>query len=92
MTDMRNMQEHQSFTPEQTMRTLERIAQMPDERIDTGDIPELDDTFWENAKLTLPVHNLRLPRDVLDFFRKRNPNNYITDMKEVLTAHAETHR
>ena len=32
--------------------TLEQLALLPDDEIDTSDIPELDDKFWANAKLT----------------------------------------
>ncbi|MDJ0620584.1 MAG: hypothetical protein QNJ63_28265 [Calothrix sp. MO_192.B10] len=32
-------------------KRLEEIKNIPDEDIDTSDIPELDDSFWENAKI-----------------------------------------
>lgn len=38
--------------------TKERLAEinaMPDGQIDTSEIPELDDTFFETARLVLPA-------------------------------------
>ena len=40
---------------------LREIASIPDEEIDTKDIPELDANFWENAMLRFkgkPIHEL----------------------------------
>lgn len=31
--------------------TFEELAAMPDSEIDTSDIPELGEAFWEKAKL-----------------------------------------
>ena len=31
--------------------SLEELANLPDEDIDTSEIPELDDDFWSNAVL-----------------------------------------
>lgn len=36
-------------------KRLQEINNIPDESIDTSDLPELDDKFWENAKLVKPI-------------------------------------
>ncbi|WP_293112958.1 hypothetical protein [Moorena sp. SIO4G3] len=36
-------------------KRLEEIKTIPDSAIDTSDIPELDDHFWENAKMVKPI-------------------------------------
>jgi hypothetical protein len=34
---------------------LEELNNMPDSAIDTSDIPELDENFWDNAKMVSPM-------------------------------------
>jgi hypothetical protein len=36
-------------------KRLEEIQNIPDEDIDTSDIPELGDRFWETARMVLPI-------------------------------------
>jgi len=52
---------------------IEEILNIPDDAIDTSDIPELDDRFWENAKIVTPITkravSIRLDSDVLDWFK-----------------------
>lgn len=47
-----------------------RLTVMSDEDIDTSDIPELDDTFFENARVVVSPEkkpaSIRLDADVLD--------------------------
>ncbi len=56
---------------------LEALAALPDDKIDTSDIPELADGFWKNAKRGLfyrPVKQqltLRLDADVVAWFKAR---------------------
>ncbi len=49
---------------------LEEIQNIPDEEIDTSDIPELDHRFWANAKMVKPITKQavsnRLDSDILD--------------------------
>ncbi len=51
-------------------KRLQEINNIPDEMIDTSDIPELDDSFWKNAKLVKPntkkAISLRIDSDVLE--------------------------
>lgn len=35
--------------------TTEELAAMPDEDINTDDMPELGDEFWENARVRYPA-------------------------------------
>jgi len=52
---------------------LEEILNIPDDAIDTSDIPELDDRFWESAKIVTPIIkkavSIRLDSDVLEWFK-----------------------
>ncbi len=56
-------------------KRLEDIQNIPDSAIDTSDIPELDDGFWENAKMVKPntkkAISIRLDTDVLDWFKSQ---------------------
>ena len=51
-----------------------RLSQMDDKAIDTSDIPELDDEFLKQAKITVPPKQpvtLRLDADVLGWFKSQ---------------------
>jgi len=68
---------------------LERLAGMPDEQIDTSDIPPLPDAFWRNAvrnPFYRPVKRqvtVRLDADVLAWLRAAGPG-YQTKLNAVL--------
>jgi uncharacterized protein (DUF4415 family) len=73
MSEKRMKKGHsKAITPEQEAE-LARLASMPDDEIDTGDIPEVRD--WSGAKRGLfyrPIKKqltLRVDADVLDYFR-----------------------
>ncbi len=57
-------------------RELETLANMPDDAIDLSDMPELPDSFFENAirnPFLRPVKKqltLRLDADILDWFKR----------------------
>lgn len=72
-----------------------RIAEMKDEDIDVSDIPELDETFWENAELVEPETkeriSIRIDQDVLNYFRERGPG-YQTRMNAVLKSFVKAQR
>ena len=76
--------------------TPEQLAQLPDEDIDTSDIPELDAAFWANAKLvpprTKPNVSLRVPQEVVDYFKAENPKGYTARMAAVLAAYVRAHQ
>ena len=76
--------------------TTEQLAQLPDDQIDTSDIPELDETFWRNARLspprTKPNISLRVPQEVVEFFKAENPKGYTGRMAAVLEAYVQAHQ
>jgi uncharacterized protein (DUF4415 family) len=57
---------HRRMTPKE-------LANVKDEDIDFSDIPELDDSFWNNASLIEPDKKksitLRVKGSVLDYFK-----------------------
>jgi uncharacterized protein (DUF4415 family) len=58
-------------------RRLEKLSRRPDEEIDTSDIPELTEKFWENAvrnPFYRPVKQqltLRLDADIIAWLRRQ---------------------
>ena len=53
---------------------LREIASIPDEEVDTKDIPELDTNFWENATLSFkgkPINELT-PQEKREFIEYRD--------------------
>jgi uncharacterized protein (DUF4415 family) len=75
--------------------SLDDLAALPDEEIDTSDIPELGEEFFRNAKLVMPAGKrqvtLRIDADVLDWFRARG-KGYQSRVNAVLRAYVETQR
>jgi uncharacterized protein (DUF4415 family) len=65
----------------------EKLATMPDSKIDLSETPELDSTFFQNAVLRLPkpkkAVSLRLDDDVFQWFRSQG-KGYQTKMNAVL--------
>ena len=74
---------------------IEALAALPEEAIDTSDIPEILD--WSSARRGLlyrPVKRqitLRLDADVVAWFRANTPNGrgYQTEMNRVLREHVK---
>ena len=74
---------------------IEALAALPDQEIDTSDIPEILE--WSGARRGLlyrPVKRqitLRLDADVVAWFRANAPNGrgYQTEMNRVLREHAK---
>jgi uncharacterized protein (DUF4415 family) len=58
-------------------RRLEKLARQPDDEIDTSDIPELTESFWQNAvrnPFYRPVKQqltLRLDADIIAWLRRQ---------------------
>ena len=73
-------------------KRLEEIANYPDELIDTIDIPELDDSFWKNAKLVMPDKkipvSLRLDKQVVSWFKKQG-KGYQSKINAVLSSYVQ---
>jgi len=74
---------------------LAEIAAIPDEEIDTSDIPELGPDFWANCRVVEPktkqVVSIRFDREVLEWFKAQG-KGYQTRMNAVLRAYIEAHR
>lgn len=66
------------------------IASIKDENIDFSDIAELDETFWQQAKLIEPDRTeqitLRVKRSVLAYF-KASGKGYQTRINRVLESY-----
>ena len=77
------------------VQRLEDIESIPESKIDYSDIPELDDSFWSNAKIEYPENKkpvtLRLDKDVLDWFKSAG-KGYQTRINAVLKSYMEAHR
>lgn len=82
--------------PQMTEAERKRFASLRDEDIDYSDIPELGEEFWANAKVmpprTKPNVSLRLPEDVVEFFKAQNPKGYTARMAAVLAAYVQAHQ
>ena len=76
--------------------TPEERARLPDGEIDTSDIPELGPEFWANARVmpprTKPNISLRLPEEVVAFFKEQSPKGYTGRMAAVLAAYVQAQR
>lgn len=69
-----------------------RLSEIKDKEIDTSDIPELDETFFQNAKLRLPPKQpvtLRLDADVLAWF-KEGGQGYQSRINQLLRRYMES--
>jgi len=72
--------------------TLEEMAQVSDDDIDTSDIPEVGNEFWEKAVL-IPAPGkerltLRLDNYVIDYFKRRG-RGYQSRINAVLRSYVE---
>jgi len=74
---------------------LEEIEKIQDNEIDYSDIPELDDTFWDNANILYPENKkpitLRLDSEVLDWFRSTD-KGYQTRINAILKSYLKAHK
>lgn len=71
-----------------------QLAAMKDEDIDTSDIPELDEDFFNQAELRVPVKKpvtIRLDSDVLDWFKEQG-QGYQTRINHLLRKYMEAHQ
>ncbi len=78
-----------------TKAELERFRNMKDEDIDTSDIPELDERFWELAQIIRPQKkipiSLRVDDNILAWFKKQGPgyqSRINAALKVYMAAHA----
>lgn len=73
-------------------RRLKALAAIPEEQIDTSEIPELGADFWKGAKVALPesktVVTLRVDQDVVAWFKQAG-KGYQSRMNAVLRSYVE---
>jgi uncharacterized protein (DUF4415 family) len=71
-------------------RGLDKLAQQPDSEIDYSDIPELTETFWQNAMpnpFYRPVKKqvtLRIDADILVWLRQQGQRGYQSRLNALL--------
>ena len=74
-------------------KRLKELEAIKDEDIDYSDIPELDESFWQRAKLQMPQPKkgvyVRLDTDVLDWLKLKG-KGYQTRMNAMLRAMMES--
>jgi uncharacterized protein (DUF4415 family) len=79
---------------DEVQKELRRIAAIPDDEIDTSDIPEITDAQWataERGRFYRPNKTsitIRLDADLVDWFRTQTGNGgYQTEINRVLRRH-----
>ncbi|NET17193.1 MAG: BrnA antitoxin family protein [Okeania sp. SIO1H6] len=69
---------------------LKELQNINDSEIDTSDIPELDEQFWQKARRVEPISQetvlIKLDRDIINWFKYQTPN-YKTIINQVLRAY-----
>jgi uncharacterized protein (DUF4415 family) len=75
--------------------TAAEIAATTDRDIDFSDVPELDDAFWQHARLVEPDRTqsvtLRVKKSVLEAYKAQG-KGYQTRMNAVLESYVRTLR
>ena len=72
----------------------QRLDAMKDQDIDTSDIAELDDNFFQKAELHVPPKKpvtIRLDADVLDWFKSQG-KGYQTRINKLLRSYMEVNQ
>jgi uncharacterized protein (DUF4415 family) len=72
------------------LNELKEMSDLSDAKIDFSDIPELNNTFWQNAKIEFPkvkkLVSIRLDRDVISWYKEQF-KEYQTAMNAVLKSY-----
>lgn len=77
--------------------TSKELAALPDEAIDTSDIPVLGKEFWRNARVVMPEDRgktqitAKFDTDMVNWFKKQG-RGYQARMNAVLRSFFETRR
>ncbi len=77
--------------------TAKKLAALPDDDIDTSDIPELSKEFWENARVVMPEDRhktqvtAKFDTEVVRWFKTQG-RGYQARMNAVLRAFRDAHR
>jgi uncharacterized protein (DUF4415 family) len=72
----------------------QRLSSMQDHEIDTTEIPELDEAFFQKAELRVPAKQavtIRLDTDVLEWFKDQGAG-YQTRINHLLRLYMDAHR
>lgn len=73
---------------------LKQLQTLPDAEIDTSEIPELNETFWQNARKTEAIARetvtIPLDRDLLTWLKQQTPQ-YPKLINQVLRAYMNQH-
>jgi uncharacterized protein (DUF4415 family) len=83
--------------PAHLRKELKMLEAVPDDQIDTSDIPEITDAEWarrETGPLYRPIKKsitIRLDTEVVEWFRAKGPG-YQTAMNRVLRNYFASHR
>lgn len=80
-----------SYYDDLNTSTASETESLTDDAIDTSDIPELDDEFWENAHRVGSENYLQIEHEILEWFKKQG-QDYHERTNTVLRAYMETHR
>ena len=67
---------------------LSEIEHLPENAIDTSDILELDDDFWENAQPIVPENYVQIEHEILEWFKEQG-KDYHTRINTVLRAYMD---
>jgi uncharacterized protein (DUF4415 family) len=85
----------QTSTTKESRTDWQRLAALPEDRIDTSEIRELDEEFFRAAKLRRPkgkqLISLRIDTDILDWFKQQG-KGYQTRINAILRAYVRAHR
>ena len=85
----------QTNTTKESRTDWQKLAALPDDQVDTSEIPELDEAFFRGAKLRLPkgkqLVSIRVDTDVLDLFKQQG-KGYQTRINAILRAYVRAHR
>ena len=77
----------------QSLDRLNRLQNLPEEAIDFSDLPELDEAFWQHAKITLPNRKkgiyLKIDEDVVSWFKAQG-KGYQARINAVLKAYKQS--
>lgn len=71
-----------------------RLNKINDEEIDYSDIAELDEAFFKNAEVRMPVKQsvtIRLDSDVLTWFKEQG-KGYQSRINKLLRVYMDAHR
>lgn len=73
----------------------QRFANLTDDEIDTSDIPELDETFWKNARVVYPqpkqAISIRIDEDVLEWLKKQG-KGYQSRINAILRSYMQAQK